>query len=465
MLHLFNVKSPHSHPQLSPIPSNSPYKQLSGRLLTRNEIPLDENELQQLIQHEYVYKLPSITSNRCGRCGADESHLFGHFPHCVCGCSCCYCRNCVMMGRVTECESLYIFSSCTAFKKHEAPCNWEGNLTIGQQNAAERIISSIKRKEELLVWAVCGAGKTEMLFPGITYALRQGLRICIATPRTDVVRELLPRLQSAFADVDIQGLYGDSEEKLGSAQLLIATTHQLYRYTHAFDVVIIDEIDAFPFHNDKSLKWAASRAAKKASAQIYLTATPRKEEKKRIRKKQLSAVFIPSRFHGHPLPVPKLKLTPTLRSRLSKGALPSSILSHISNQRKGKRQLLLFASTIQSAENIASLLSLHYSVKSVHAEDPERADKINSFRNLEIDILVTTTILERGVTFPSVDVFVIDAGHQVFDEAALVQISGRAGRSPDDPDGRVIFFHIGKTEAMLEAQAAIEKMNLKAKKQ
>jgi len=76
-----------------------------------------------------------------------------------------------------------------------------------------------------------------------------------------------------------------------------------------------------------------------------------------------------------------------------------------------------------------------------------------------LKIIITTTILERGVTFPSVDVVIFDAGHEVFDEAALVQIAGRAGRSEDDPRGEVIFFHDGKTEAMVQAINAIKQMN------
>ncbi|WP_101843024.1 DEAD/DEAH box helicase [Halobacillus sp. Marseille-P3879] len=461
---LFRKPSSSFSPYFSPFSEDSPHQHLAGKLLTRSEITLKESELTQLRKNLLVQIVSSITGRQCQRCGVRQSYFLCCFPHSVCQKECCFCRNCIMMGRVTECEPLYLFSPLASFKKHASPCRWKGDLTPGQQAAADRIISSIHKREELLVWAVCGAGKTEMLFPGLTHALKQGMRICLATPRTDVVRELVPRLRSAFPDVEIEALYGDSEDKMGSAQLLLSTTHQLYRYAGAFDVMIIDEIDAFPFHNDNSLKWAAARAAKVEAAKIYLTATPRKKEKRRIKNKQLPAVFIPSRFHGHPLPVPKLKLTPTLRSQLSKASLPKSVLNSISIQQKGRRQLLLFASTISYAEKIARLLSSDYSIDSVHAEDPERADKIESFRKRELEVLVTTTILERGVTFPSVDVFVIDAGHHVFDEAALVQIAGRAGRSPEDPTGEVIFFHIGKTDAMLEAQTAIEKMNRKAKK-
>ncbi|MFC7062463.1 DEAD/DEAH box helicase [Halobacillus seohaensis] len=450
-------------------PEDSPYKILSGKLLTRDELPFDKEEVDLLIEQSLLHKNPSILStkgkNICQRCGNEKPYLFARFPHATCHKQdCLYCRNCIMMGRVTICEPLYAGSPMLAWEKHSDPCTWEGELTAGQQLAASRISSAIQNKEELLVWAVCGAGKTEMLFPGLTIGLRLGLRICIATPRTDVVRELLPRLKQAFPRVLIEGLYGDSEEKDGQAQLLVSTTHQLYRFAHAFDVMIIDEIDAFPYHNDPSLQSAAKRAAKLEAAHIYLTATPRKKVKRQIKKKQLPAVFIPARFHGHPLPIPHLKLSPTLRYQLAKDQLPSSITRKIAIQQKGRRQLLLFVSTISYAQIIEQLLKDDYSVASVHAEDPERAEKVQAFRDQKIQIIVTTTILERGVTFPSVDVFVIDAGHHVYDEAALVQIAGRAGRSPADPTGEVVFYHIGKTNAMLDAQEAISKMNRLAKK-
>ncbi|MFB8735903.1 helicase-related protein [Bacillus sp. SL00103] len=55
------------------------------------------------------------------------------------------------------------------------------------------------------------------------------------------------------------------------------------------------------------------------------------------------------------------------------------------------------------------------------------------FSNLDnkYDVLVTTTILERGVTIPNVQVGVLGAESTIFTESALVQISGRAGRHPD----------------------------------
>jgi competence protein ComFA len=74
-----------------------------------------------------------------------------------------------------------------------------------------------------------------------------------------------------------------------------------------------------------------------------------------------------------------------------------------------------------------------------HANDPAREHKIDQFRQGKIRVLVTTSILERGVTIPHLHVIVNHADHPVFDWAALVQMAGRAGRSSEHPLDRVLF--------------------------
>ncbi len=450
-------------------------KQYNGKLLLRNEILLDNPVFQHLLATKQFTPMKPIVRKsfrmHCNRCGNEKTTLFGKFPCNQCKSTHAYCRKCIEMGRVSECEVLYQWSGGQPeWPKHENPCTWEGELTAVQQKAADRIVTAIRMNEkETLIWAVCGAGKTEMLFPGITDALRCGKRICLATPRADVVKELYPRLKRAFRTVPVQALYGGSKEKAGTAQLIIATTHQLLRYKEAFDVMIIDEIDAFPFHADPSLPFAANRARKPESTTIYLTATPRNEQRKLIRRKQLPHIFVPLRFHGKPLPVPQAKMCYSLKRDLQKFTIPKSIISWLKNRENSNRQLLIFVPTIILAEKLkrplgltlqqTGLLQSGKKLQSVHAQDPNRGEKVQDFRDREIFVLITTTILERGVTFPSVDVVILDAGHDVFDEAALVQIAGRAGRSPADPTGEVIFFHQGRTEAMNEAITSIKEMN------
>lgn len=446
-----------------------------GKLLLRKEIPLQESLFQQLITHHYFTPIQSINKrmwkNTCQRCNNQKRSLFAEFPCSLCDKFHLYCRKCIEMGRVIECEPFYRWTGITpSYPKIADPCTWEGQLAHNQVEAAQRILNAIQTNEqELLVWGVCGAGKTEMLFLGLTDAIQQGKRICIATPRADVVRELLPRLKEAFATVEIQGLYGGSKDKDGTAQLIISTTHQLLRFNSTFDVMIIDEVDAFPYHADPSLPFATKRAQKKMSTTIYLTATPRKEQKIQLQLNKLPHIFVPIRFHGHPLPIPRSNMCFSLTKSLKSYQPPKSFLSWFKNRQNRSRQLLIFVPTINLAEkirgNILSQLrknnpNIHErDIQFVHAEDHAREEKIHLFRKKEIFILITTTILERGVTFPSIDVVVFDAGHEVFDEASLVQIAGRAGRSPDDPTGEVIFYHDGKTNAMVEATQSIISMN------
>ena len=114
----------------------------------------------------------------------------------------------------------------------------------------------------------------------------------------------------------------------------------------------------------------------------------------------------------------------------------------------------------RSMEKIFLLLrQQHPLIESVHAEDSERKDKVMKMRQKEIPILLTTTILERGVTIPNIDVAVIGSEDRIFTESALVQIAGRVGRSSEFPTGDVTFFHYGKTEAMVNARKQITKMN------
>ncbi|SHM96903.1 DEAD/DEAH box helicase [Gracilibacillus kekensis] len=435
---------------------------LAGKLLLPQEIPLSIPTIAYLQRTNQISQLPSIKQKynryQCLRCGNSKQSLFANLPCARCHNRHVYCRHCIATGRVLACENLTIWAGDPpTWPKQIKPCNWKGTLTKHQRQAAETLKNALEsRQPEQLVWAVCGSGKTEMLFPVIEAAIKDNLRIGIATPRADVVRELFPRMHQAFPQTAIEALYADSPDRTGTGQLVISTTHQLIRYQEAFDLMIIDEIDAFPFHHDSTLPFLANRACKKVASKIYLTATPRPSQQKQITKKKLPTIFIPVRYHGHPLPIPQPQIEWNLKKKLERGNTPNALQQFMDN-RPNIRQLLIFVPSIAILDKASTLLN----AVSVHAGDPDRKEKVLDFRQKKLDILVTTTILERGVTFPSVDVVVLDAGHGVFDEAALVQIAGRAGRSPEDPTGEVVLIHQGKTNAIEQAIAQIKMMNRK----
>ncbi|MDQ0218425.1 DEAD/DEAH box helicase [Peribacillus cavernae] len=370
------------------------------------------------------------------------------------------------MGRVSECSLLYSWNGPGFdFNVLEDVMAWGGTLSEGQRTASERVVSAIHDNEELLVWAVCGAGKTEVLFKGIEAALLSGKRVCIATPRTDVVLELAPRLKKAFPKIEVGALYGGSEDRHVVASLIVTTTHQLFRFQNAFDTIIIDEVDAFPYSMDRSLQFAVTKAKKAISATIYLTATPSKRMQHAHESGKLQAVTIPARFHRQPIPVPLMKWCGNWKKQFEKKTIPPVITDWIQERTQLQIPILLFFPSIKVMDLALPLFqNLNSGLQSVHSQDAERKEKVISLREGLLPGLLTTTILERGVTISKLDVAVIGAEHTVFSESALVQIAGRVGRSANDPTGNVTFFHYGKSSDMVEAIRHIQNMNEEAGK-
>ncbi len=98
----------------------------------------------------------------------------------------------------------------------------------------------------------------------------------------------------------------------------------------------------------------------------------------------------------------------------------------------------------------------------VSSQTENRLEIVEGFRKREITVLISTTILERGVTFPCVDVFVVQANHYLYTASSLVQIAGRVGRSMERPTGLLQFYHEGSTGAIEKAIAEIKQMNKEA---
>ena len=95
----------------------------------------------------------------------------------------------------------------------------------------------------------------------------------------------------------------------------------------------------------------------------------------------------------------------------------------------------------------------------VSSVDENRHKKVDEMRQETVDWLITTTILERGVTFANIDVIVFGAHHPVYNTASLVQIAGRVGRKSEFPNGTVYFLHEGRSLAMIHCRKQIMKMN------
>jgi competence protein ComFA len=417
-------------------------EKLFGRNLTRQELGDDFAHLPP-----DVIKIPGMIVQgnyvRCNRCGTSTlaQAVALEIPAY-------FCPECLQLSRIRSDEMLYHLPQ-QAFPERET-CLWTGHLTPYQTEIAKELVRAVQDKRQVLVRAVTGAGKTEMIYAAVAQTIAVSGAVGIATPRIDVARELYSRLSRDFS-VPISLLHADSEPYFRTP-LVIATTHQLLRFREAFDLLIIDEVDAFPFADNAALYFAVQQAQKPSASLIYLTATTTERLEAQVKSGQLKQLTLSRRFHGQPLPVPKAIFSNKDRT----------IYRAIQTQRKTGFPLLIFAPVIKSGQAFAEQLTHRFpdeKIGFVASTSENRADTVERFRSGTLTILVTTTILERGVTFPKVDVFVINSHHKLFTKSSLIQIAGRAGRSLERPTGLVYFFHDGLTKAMTRAISEIRQTN------
>ena len=346
-----------------------------------------------------------------------------------------YCRKCVIYISNVEAESGKRDWDCGDEQYH-----LDYPLTKHQQLVSDQIREKISLSD-VLVDAVCGAGKTELVLGAIEDALFARKKVGWAIPRRQVVLELKVRLATFFPNLNVVAVCQGYTEKT-DGDLILCTTHQLYRYNDWFDLLILDEPDAFPYKGNDMLANFARNACR--GKMIYLTATPDKKLIEEVSRGNMDSVQLSARPHGHPVIVPKVKL------------MPSTIcLFYLLYRIRDNRRWLIFVPTRRVAKNLAMLLQIDF----LTSQSEQKEQIIERFRNLERRILISTTILERGVTFEDIDVIVLFADHPVFDTASLIQISGRVGRSFQFPKGECIFLSRSKTLAVGECLRKVLEAN------
>ncbi|WEV71377.1 helicase-related protein [Lactobacillus sp. ESL0785] len=400
-------------------------------------------------------KIAAIAAGKCNRCGAQVTAQLPNGKK--------YCRACLGIGRLVEGDYLVRNQTAVSFPvTPDGGLTWEGQLTPFQEQISTKLVSNFYKRRDTLVHAVTGAGKTEMLFALIAECLKNGGRACIATPRIDVVNELFPRFQAAFMGLKIGKYHGREFQEPGLEQLTICTTHQLLKFYRAFDLLVIDEVDSFPYVNNLQLHFGACNAVKKLGMRVYLTATPTSDLMAEVKQGKLQIIKLKRRFHGGLLPVPEEQLF--LRPFLQKGRLHPKLLTAIIATIEAGHPLLLFVPRIDQIPLYIAALKHEEELQDValdgvYAADKQRLEKVQQFRDGRLQLLVTTTILERGVTFKHVWVIIVAADDQIYSASSLVQIAGRVGRAQDDVDGLVLFCYRKYTANIRSAMRQIREMN------
>ena len=370
------------------------------------------------------------------------------------------CPSCSSIGASTSLGVLYRDEGAFAINPGEGTLEPRWALTEAQSLASGQVLAFIKNSEpgDALLWAACGAGKTEVCFPAAAWALGQGKSILFAAPRQDVIHDVAPRLQQDFPYCRMQVLTGAIPDKFQIGGMVLATTHQILRFWHAFDVIFLDEMDAFPYRGDRALAWGLSHALRPGGKILYLTATPSPEVLKAVKQRKMRLIRLPARHHRKPVPVPVwVKTSPAPAA----GKIAEAWAKIVKNLRQ-RGPVLAFVPKIAQVEPWLKDFRRYlpdWRLDGSYSSDPGRAGKMEALRRGDFDLFLSTTILERGITLQGIQVVILEADHPVFDERALVQMAGRAGRTREEPEGEALFVAVRMTSAMSTAIRWIEEQN------
>ncbi len=194
---------------------------------------------------------------------------------------------------------------------------------------------------------------------------------------------------------------------------------------------------------------------------LYLTATPSPEGLKAVQQGKMRLIRLPARHHRNPLPVPSWERS---RHSLDPSGCIGAWASHVETLRV-QGPVLVFVPKISWIDPWIKCFQRRFPdwhIDGSYSADPGRSAKIERLRQGGFDLFVSTTILERGITLPGIQVVVLAADHPVFNERALVQMAGRVGRTREHPAGRVTFMSKRLTPAMRTAIQWIEEQNRRA---
>ena len=148
-----------------------------------------------------------------------------------------YCRKCISFKRSLVLED-YTSPPLQAIQEGSEEYVLTYPLTKEQEKIARACAKQIAYSDVLL-HCICGAGKTELVIYAIAQMLAQKKKVCFAIPRRQVVLELTKRLATYFPHARVVGVCQGYTSIL-DGDLIICTTHQLYRYYQAFDLLILD---------------------------------------------------------------------------------------------------------------------------------------------------------------------------------------------------------------------------------
>lgn len=318
-------------------------------------------------------------------------------------------------------------------------------LTDAQRRATWQIYKDLEKTQPMnrLLEGDVGSGKTVVATMAALMAMEQSFQVALMAPtellarqHADTVHKLLEPLGFANQVSLLVGSLSSAQKKLAHTQIkngsirLIIGTHALIAEKvdiHSLGLIIIDEQHRFGVEQRKKLQAKAGHALHVLS----MTATPIPRSLALTLYGELDISVIDTKpINRQPIitkiasPVERTRVYEKIKEELKVGRQMFVVTPLISES-----DLSNAASAEKTYEQVKKDFS-KYKVGLLHGrlKADEKTRVMAKFVGGELDILVTTTVIEVGVDIPNATVMLIENPER-FGLAQIHQLRGRVGRS------------------------------------
>jgi ATP-dependent DNA helicase RecG len=343
-------------------------------------------------------------------------------------------------------ESMDIFFSSLPF-----------SLTTGQLSAINKINKSIsnERASKVLIQGDVGCGKTIVAIIACYHALKNNHQCLVLVP-TEVLCsqhfKTFTEYLSSYGTVEmISGKNTKAEKEsikcklsIGEISVLIGT-HALLFNDYKFKslaIVIIDEQHKFGIKQREKI----SSDYDKQPHLIYMSATPIPRTLALVLYENMNYITISDKPSNRDIiktivydDGSRTKIYDNVSKHLRDGMQVYWVCTRIEDREDSDKQSVnIFSNTIKEFFPIHKVRVLHGKLSS-----DEKIKIINAFKSGEIDILVSTSVIEVGIDCPNANCLVIE-NSELFGLAQIHQLRGRVGRGATK--GYCYLIHSDKTK-------------------
>ena len=324
-------------------------------------------------------------------------------------------------------------------------------LTGAQRRALDEMLTDMAKPEPMsrLLQGDVGSGKTVVAVLAALAAIRNGLQVAIMAPTAILAEQhyrTVSDLLSGCADVRCALLVGsmsDAEKAQVQSDLragrihLVVGTHALIQDLvdfHRLGLVVVDEQHRFGVEQRARLRGKGGEDQGLARPHLLtMSATPIPRTLALTVYGDLDVSVLDE------LPPGRQPVLTAVRDHHSRERIYAFIHAQINEGRQAfvicplveESEIIEAKSAVQEFERLQKEVFVHRQLGLLHGRmgEEEKEQAMAAFKRGEIDILVSTAVVEVGVDIPNASVMLIE-GADRFGLAQLHQFRGRVGRGP-----------------------------------